>query len=142
MDKLYQIDYAVKRLPLDDYMRGIEREIVLHALESTRWNRTQAAKYLGVSFRSMRYRLASLGIEDNGAGQRKAPKGFSKVWPKLREAALAIHGHKCNQCQSTVAPLHVDHIKPIKHYPELALDLSNLQVLCAPCNLRKGDRTS
>jgi hypothetical protein len=36
--------------------------------------------------------------------------------------------------------LHVDHVKPRSKYPELALDLDNLQILCAACNTRKGDR--
>lgn len=35
--------------------------------------------------------------------------------------------------------LNVDHVKPRKFYPELALDLDNLQVLCALCNHGKGN---
>ena len=34
--------------------------------------------------------------------------------------------------------MHVDHIKPRLRYPELALDMNNLQVLCAICNHGKG----
>lgn len=48
---------------LQDYLDRVEREIILKSLESTRYNRTQAAKTLGVSFRSMRYRMERLGIE-------------------------------------------------------------------------------
>jgi two-component system response regulator PilR (NtrC family) len=43
----------------------IERQIILQALEETRWNRTAAAKTLGLSFRSLRYRLKKLGLEDD-----------------------------------------------------------------------------
>ncbi len=35
-------------------------------------------------------------------------------------------------------PLHVDHIKPRSKYPDLALDINNLQILCESCNLGKG----
>jgi len=36
------------------------------------------------------------------------------------------------------AILHVDHIKPRSKYPDLALELKNLQVLCEDCNIGKG----
>ncbi len=52
-----------RNLPLHDYLDQIEREVIMKALESTRFNRTQAAKLLGVTFRSLRYRLDRLGIE-------------------------------------------------------------------------------
>jgi two-component system response regulator PilR (NtrC family) len=49
--------------PLGDKMEQLERETILEALEETRWNRTAAAKKLGMSLRSLRYRLDKLGIE-------------------------------------------------------------------------------
>jgi two-component system response regulator PilR (NtrC family) len=49
---------------LDDYLQDIEREILCHALEKSRWNKTLAAKHLGISFRSLRYRLQKLGLDD------------------------------------------------------------------------------
>ncbi|MBT8152170.1 MAG: sigma-54 dependent transcriptional regulator [Gammaproteobacteria bacterium] len=48
---------------LDDYLETIEKREIMQALESCRWNRTEAAKLLGISFRSLRYRLNKLGIE-------------------------------------------------------------------------------
>ncbi|MCU1718149.1 sigma-54-dependent transcriptional regulator [Pseudomonas sp. 5P_3.1_Bac2] len=48
---------------LEDYLEGIERKLIVQALEETRWNRTAAAQRLGLSFRSMRYRLKKLGID-------------------------------------------------------------------------------
>ncbi len=48
---------------LDDYLNRLERLALLEALEKTEGNRTAAARVLGVSFRSMRYRLERLGIE-------------------------------------------------------------------------------
>ena len=37
-------------------------------------------------------------------------------------------------------PCNIDHIKPRKFFPELALDILNLQLLCAKCNKRKGNK--
>jgi two-component system, NtrC family, response regulator PilR len=48
---------------LEDYLENIERKLIMQALEETRWNRTAAAQRLGLSFRSMRYRLKKLGID-------------------------------------------------------------------------------
>ena len=48
--------------PLQDYLDRIEREAILDALEQTRFNRTAAAKVLGISFRSLRYRMERLEV--------------------------------------------------------------------------------
>lgn len=63
----------------------------------------------------------------------------SLTWKKVRYQALARSAGKCECCgaMGDKAPLHVDHIKPRSKYPELALELFNLQVLCADCNLGK-----
>ena len=50
-------------IPLDMYMEKIERDAVLEALEMCRWNKTAAARKLGISFRAMRYKLQKLGLE-------------------------------------------------------------------------------
>ncbi|MFN7219145.1 MAG: sigma 54-interacting transcriptional regulator, partial [Burkholderiales bacterium] len=52
-----------RTLPLHEYLDRIEREQILKALEQTRYNKTQAAKVLGITFRSLRYRLDRLGID-------------------------------------------------------------------------------
>uniref|UniRef100_UPI003AF67007 helix-turn-helix domain-containing protein n=1 Tax=Thiolapillus sp. TaxID=2017437 RepID=UPI003AF67007 len=49
---------------LEDYLSRIERDILLQALEESRWNKTSAAGRLGISFRSLRYRLSKLGIDN------------------------------------------------------------------------------
>lgn len=51
---------------LDEYLEEIEKEVISAALEKAKWNRTAAAKNLGISFRSFRYRLKKLGLDDNG----------------------------------------------------------------------------
>jgi len=48
---------------LGDHLEEIERDAILKALEQTRYNKTAAAKVLGVSFRALRYRIKKLGIE-------------------------------------------------------------------------------
>lgn len=49
---------------LERYLENIEKEIILTALDLTHWNRTLAAKKLGMSFRSLRYRLKKFGLDD------------------------------------------------------------------------------
>jgi len=49
-------------LALPDYLESIEKQAILQALEKTRQNKTAAAKLLGVSFRTLRYRLSKLGL--------------------------------------------------------------------------------
>ena len=48
---------------LEGYLADIEKKAILKALEETRWNRTAAAKKLGISFRALRYRLQKLGLD-------------------------------------------------------------------------------
>lgn len=50
-------------MPLDTYMDSIEKDALLKALEQTRFNKTAAAKLLGITFRALRYRLKKLGME-------------------------------------------------------------------------------
>lgn len=49
---------------LEDYLTRIETDILEQTLETTRWNRTAAAKKLGISFRALRYRLSKLGLDE------------------------------------------------------------------------------
>jgi two-component system response regulator PilR (NtrC family) len=48
---------------LGEHLEDIERAAILKALEQTRFNKTAAAKMLGMSFRALRYRIKKLGIE-------------------------------------------------------------------------------
>ena len=50
--------------PLPEYLDRVEREAILEALARTNFNRTAAAKLLGVTFRTLRYRMQRLGIKD------------------------------------------------------------------------------
>ena len=77
-----------------------------------------------------------------GGSSAGAGKDFyaSAEWKQLRYRVLAAKERRCVCCGATPqtgAHMHVDHIKPRSTNPELALDASNLQVLCSVCNLGK-----
>ena len=52
------------KYPLTDYLDRVEREAILEALRQTHFNRTAAAKILGVTFRALRYRMDRLSITE------------------------------------------------------------------------------
>jgi len=55
---------------------------------------------------------------------------------------LVRYGAVCQCCGASAKDglrIHVDHIKPRRDFPELALVEDNLQVLCAVCNHGKGN---
>lgn len=76
----------------------------------------------------------------------------SYAWQQMRESARktwAASGEPCALCggqidysdrsRSNPMRLHVDHIVPFKHRPDLELELSNLQPAHMRCNIAKGD---
>lgn len=66
----------------------------------------------------------------------------SYEWRRVRMAALKKYGPVCQCCGATPktgAVMNVDHIKPRKLFPELALTVENLQILCHECNHGKGN---
>ncbi|GAP66327.1 response regulator with CheY-like receiver,AAA-type ATPase, and DNA-binding domains [Mizugakiibacter sediminis] len=56
-------DVPAGEMPLDDYISNLEREKIMKALQETRYNKTAAAKKLGITFRALRYKLKKLGID-------------------------------------------------------------------------------
>ncbi|MGB0129396.1 MAG: sigma-54 dependent transcriptional regulator [Rhodocyclaceae bacterium] len=50
--------------PLQDYLDSVEKQAIQSALDKTHFNRTAAAKLLGVTFRSLRYRMERLGLKE------------------------------------------------------------------------------
>lgn len=71
-----ELKLDITKLPLPDYLEKIEKQAILEALTKTRQNKTAAAKLLGVSFRTLRYRLSKLGLNKENT-------------PKLGEDELA-----------------------------------------------------
>ena len=77
------------------------------------------------------------------AEKRQEDKAFyeSYEWRKVRYMALKACGGRCLACGRSAKDgvvIHVDHIKPRRFFPDLALKLSNTQVLCEICNHGKG----
>jgi two-component system response regulator PilR (NtrC family) len=66
-------DLPSEGLNLEREVDAFERGIILRALERTTGNRTEAARLLGISFRSMRYRLSKLGIAGENDGDPAPP---------------------------------------------------------------------
>lgn len=63
-------------------------------------------------------------------------------WRRLRMVVLTKRGARCECCGATPKDgvrMHVDHIKPRRLFPQLALTESNLQILCEVCNHGKGN---
>lgn len=66
----------------------------------------------------------------------------SYEWRKVRMQAIIKNGNRCQCCGASPdsgAVINVDHIQPRSVRPDLALTLSNLQVLCNVCNHGKGN---
>lgn len=58
---------AAGKYPLTDYLDSVERTVIMEALQHTGFNRTAAAKVLGITFRALRYRMERLSITDGSA---------------------------------------------------------------------------
>ncbi|TLY51642.1 MAG: sigma-54-dependent Fis family transcriptional regulator [Gammaproteobacteria bacterium] len=56
-------DTSANEIGLDSYISNLEREAIMKALQETRYNKTAAAKKLGITFRALRYKLKKLGID-------------------------------------------------------------------------------
>lgn len=74
----------------------------------------------------------------------KADFYSSGAWSSLRYEALRRSRGQCELCgfvpgKGEKGRLHVDHIKPRSKYPELALDINNVQILCGQCNVGKSN---
>lgn len=78
---------------------------------------------------------------------KKAPTSqnsfyLSYEWRRVRYEAIKKYGRACMACGNTTGPAHVDHIKPRSKFPELELDIANLQILCEACNMGKSNKFS
>jgi hypothetical protein len=68
---------------------------------------------------------------------------LTNEWKTIRASVMLKYKPKCMCCGKTPFDgvlMNVDHIKPRKTHPELALEFDNLQVLCNPCNKEKGNK--
>ena len=86
----------------------------------------------------------SKAIKSGSRKQKSDAFYASWEWKQVRYEALVLHGRQCMVCGFTPTlgckeRLVVDHIKPRSKFPDLALDLSNLQILCNSCNMGKSN---
>jgi two-component system response regulator PilR (NtrC family) len=56
-------DEDTESASLQDYLESVEKKVLLTALEQNRWNPIEAAEQLGISQRSLQFRLKRLGLE-------------------------------------------------------------------------------
>jgi two-component system response regulator PilR (NtrC family) len=61
---LAALPVSTAQAALQDHLDLVEKQAILDALQKTRFNRTAAARLLGVTFRSLRYRMERLGLND------------------------------------------------------------------------------
>ena len=68
----------------------------------------------------------------------------SKEWRRLRYRVIKKYSAECMACGRSKKyhgiVIHVDHIKPRSKYPDMALQINNLQLLCEDCNLGKSNK--
>lgn len=68
----------------------------------------------------------------------------SPEWFRARAAAIRKANGKCASCGCNIigkGKARVDHIRPLRQYPALALDPNNLRVLCPTCdNMRHAEK--
>jgi two-component system response regulator PilR (NtrC family) len=61
--RTHDLDIPPDGIDLNKTLESMEKKLIARALEMTGWNRSRAARLLGISFRSLRYRLLKLGME-------------------------------------------------------------------------------
>lgn len=73
----------------------------------------------------------------------------SARWKRLRSRVIRTRPHRCHWCYRDLDPkarftepnaIQVDHVRPVKTYPELAWDEANLVLSCPGCNNAKRAR--
>lgn len=110
---------------------------------------------MGVPYTPDKHKHLAILLRFGGVAKPKKSDGFlppppaatdtflqSYEWRRLRMVVLTKRGARCECCGATPADgvrMNVDHIKPRRLFPELALTESNLQVLCDVCNHGKGN---
>lgn len=61
----------------------------------------------------------------------------TKRWQVLRQIILERDGWACVDCGTKRGRLEIDHVKPVRHSPELAFDPANCATRCSACHTRK-----
>lgn len=120
----------------------VRKKEVRRAKSQRKKQRLAEAKKLGLSVQELRLTKKTQAPKPTGVDVTSVEFLSTYEWRKTRMIALKKYGARCQCCgasAATGAVIHVDHIKPRKLFPQLALDVDNLQVLCHECNHGKGN---
>jgi len=63
-------------------------------------------------------------------------------WLDIKRKVHKLYGPGCMKCKKEGIETHIDHIMPRSIYPNLELDIHNLQILCKKCNMEKSNKNS
>lgn len=124
------------QIPLSslEALSGLSRVTVLTALKTLEGNNLIIRS---VSNEGNIYRILA-----NVPSRRPSPpKRTRSNSINLKLKAFKTYGNRCHCCGASGedgAVLTIDHIKPVRDFPELANDIDNIQILCASCNRAKG----
>lgn len=114
-------------MPIDirRLVNELEQSKLLSHLKPHRANAKRIRKYYSPRHAFNRWR-------DSTEGQ---------VWKEKQFQETAGLCSGCGTSFHSVSDLDIDHVKPLIKFPELAIDIDNFQLLCPPCNSKKGDST-
>lgn len=132
---------AEKELSIEKLMADLEQSVRKAEREIER--RKQKVQRDRNAYTMARQKVCDILNELNGESYVKfvLSDGFyaSTDWRRLRDTVFSEHEPICKKCGSR-ENLAVDHIRPRSKYPLLALEKSNLQILCRNCNSAKGTK--
>jgi len=72
---------------------------------------------------------------NKGLGKpRKSDVRKTRIFKNFRISILIKSSYRCSECGNINGRLEIDHIKPVKFFPELVLDENNVRILCRECH--------
>jgi hypothetical protein len=131
-------------------LNGVKRELVLRHFTGELMLKLNK-KYVKESKKKTDKKIDSVFITTTTYAKVKLTKSEKRktddflktfAWRKLRMQVIVERGNRCECCGASPTDgiiINVDHIKPRKLFPKLALDINNLQILCDACNHGKGN---
>ena len=158
MNKIKPVDRLIKEMRLEQKKRDVDRKAELKRLDKIRNYKKNHGISVLDKLNAGQLHEALHGKKNNNRpvkkkrirkktkrvkrAKRKQDTFYdSKEWREVRYKALKLHGRQCLCCGAKPpgVVLHVDHIKPRSKFPNLELDINNLQILCKDCNLGKSN---
>jgi len=136
---------------ISEMVGEFERKLIVAELNKCGWNVSRTASSLKMSRKGLQLRMIKFLLRDQAPEKTVTPvkriiklarKGRASIPNTMRYKILERDKGTCQCCgrnyQNSGVMVHIDHIKPVSKYPELAKVESNLQVLCENCNHAKA----